>query len=97
MTTISLDDARKLAQLSALPINDEQAQKIADELSEILGYVAKLDEVDTSGVEPTFQVTGLENVTRTDEIIDYGVSQADLMKNAPHQKDGQFLVPRVIE
>lgn len=97
MTTISIADVQKLAKLSALTLTDEQVEKMSQELTEILHYVEQLNEVDTEGVEPTYQVNGLENVTRPDEIIDYGVAQADLLKNAPEQQNGSIKVPRVIE
>lgn len=97
MSTISIADVQKLAQLSALTITDDQATTMTDELNEILGYVEQLSEVDTEGVEPTYQVNGLENVTRPDEIVDMGVSRADLLKNAPQQQDGSIEVPRVLE
>ena len=97
MSTISIADVQKLAQLSALTITDEQAHTMTDELNEILGYVEQLNEVDTNGVEPTYQVNGLENVTRSDEIAAMGVSQADLLKNAPDSQDGSIKVPRVLE
>lgn len=97
MSTISIADVQKLAQLSALTITDDQATTMTDELNEILGYVEQLNEVDTDGVEPTYQVSGLENVTRPDEIVDMGVSQAELLKNAPQQQDGSIEVPRVLE
>ncbi len=97
MSTISIADVQKLAQLSALTITDDQVTTMTDELNEILGYVEQLNEVDTEGVEPTYQVNGLENVTRPDEIVDMGVSQADLLKNAPAEQDGSIKVPRVLE
>jgi aspartyl-tRNA(Asn)/glutamyl-tRNA(Gln) amidotransferase subunit C len=102
MSTISLDDVKKLASLSALSLSDEQLQAMKRELSEILGYVEQLQSVDTEGMEPTYQVNGLETVTRPDEVIDYGVSQQELLKNAPKisgdvQKDGMIVVPRVLE
>jgi len=97
MTTISIADVQKLAKLSALTLTDEQVEKMSQELTEILHYVEQLNEVDTEGVEPTYQVNGLENVTRPDEIIDYGVSRADLLKNAPSSQNGSIKVPRVIE
>lgn len=97
MTTISFADVQKLAILSALTLSDDQAQTMTTELNEILGYVEQLKEIDTTGVEPTYQVNGLENVTRADEIIDTGVSQADLLKNAPQAQDGSIKVPRVLE
>lgn len=97
MTTISIADVQKLAKLSALTLTDEQVEKMSQELTEILHYVEQLNEIDTEGVEPTYQVNGLENVTRVDEIIDYGIDQADLLKNAPQQQNGSLKVPRVIE
>lgn len=97
MSTISIADVQKLAQLSALTITNDQAQTMTSELNEILGYVEQLSEVNTDGVEPTYQVNGLENVTRRDEIVDMGVSQEELLKNAPDKQDGSIKVPRVLE
>lgn len=97
MTSITIDTVLKLAKLSALTLTDDQAQLMSQELTEILQYVKQLDDVDTNGVEPTYQVNGLQNVTRPDEIIDYGVSQHDLLKNTPDQHDGSIKVPRVLE
>jgi aspartyl-tRNA(Asn)/glutamyl-tRNA(Gln) amidotransferase subunit C len=96
MSTISVNDVQKLAQLSALSLSDEQVASLADELTHILGYVEQLNDINTEGVEPTYQVTGLHTVTRPDTVIDYGVSQAELLKNAPDVMDGQMKVPRVL-
>ena len=96
MTTISLDDVKKLAALSALRVTDEEVQTLQAELQNILKFVEQLDSVDTNGVEPTYQVTGLENVWREDEIIDYGLSRDDLLRNAPNKQDGQIKVKRVL-
>lgn len=97
MSTISIADVQKLAQLSALTITDDQARTMTDELNEILGYVEQLNEVNTDGVEPTYQVNGLENITRPDEIKDMGVTHENLLKNAPEQHEGSIKVPRVLE
>ncbi len=97
MSAISLDTIKKLAQLSALSVSDEEAEGLQKDLTEILGYVDQLSRVDTEGVEPTYYVHGLESVTRPDEIRESGVSQAELLKNAPEQKDGTIVVPRVLE
>lgn len=97
MSDISLNDVKKLAGLSALSLSQDQLEDMKTDLGAILGYVEQLSGVDTDGVEPTYQVNGLETVTRTDEIIDYGVSQEDLLKNAPKSKDGTIVVPRVLE
>lgn len=96
MTAISLDDVMKLASLSALHVSDEEAKKLQGELQNILKFVEQLNGVDTSGVEPTYQVTGLEDVWREDEIIDYGLSRDDLLSNTPTHQDGQIKVKRVL-
>jgi aspartyl-tRNA(Asn)/glutamyl-tRNA(Gln) amidotransferase subunit C len=95
-TTISIDDVKYVAALAKIAITDEEAKKLTGELDAILGYVRQLDAVDTTGLEPTYQVTGLKNVTRPDEVIDYGTSREDLLKNAPRQRDGYIEVPKVL-
>lgn len=97
MSDISLNDVKKLASLSALSLSDEQLENMKTDLTQILGYVEQLGSVNTEGVTPTYQVNGLETVTRSDEIIDYGVSQAELLNNTPKQKNGTIVVPRVLE
>jgi aspartyl-tRNA(Asn)/glutamyl-tRNA(Gln) amidotransferase subunit C len=94
--TISIDDVKYVAALAKIAITDEEAAKFTGELDAILGYVRQLDAVDTTGLEPTYQVTGLKNVTRPDEIVDYGTSREDLLKNAPRQRDGAIEVPKVL-
>ena len=97
MNAISIDDVKKLARLSALNMSEEEAVSMQADLTQILGYVEQLQAVDTDGVEPTYQVHYLETVTRPDEIIDYGISQDELLMNAPKQADGSVVVPRVLE
>ncbi|MDB5161108.1 MAG: Asp-tRNA(Asn)/Glu-tRNA(Gln) amidotransferase GatCAB subunit [Candidatus Saccharibacteria bacterium] len=96
MSKLTRDDVLKLARLSRLRLSDEEIEKFQTELSEILEYVQQLENVDVSGLEPTYQVTGLANVTRKDEPIDYGVTQEDLLKNAPAVENHQFKVKRVL-
>jgi aspartyl-tRNA(Asn)/glutamyl-tRNA(Gln) amidotransferase subunit C len=96
MSKLSRDDVLKLARLSRLRLSDEEIEKFRGELSEILEYVEILNKVDTTGLEPTSQVTGLKNVMRKDEVRDYGYEPADLLKNAPAIQDGQFKVKRVL-
>lgn len=85
-----------MARLAQLELTDEEIGKFQTEISEILGYVEQLQNVDVKGLKPTYQVTGLKNVTRKDEIIDYGVSQADLLKNVPTLENKQLKVRRVL-
>jgi aspartyl-tRNA(Asn)/glutamyl-tRNA(Gln) amidotransferase subunit C len=96
MSKLSRDDVLKLAKLSRLRLSEEEIEKFRVELSEIIDYVEQLDSVETSGLEPTYQVTGLRNVFRLDEAKDYGYKTEDLLKNAPSTQDGQFKVRRVL-
>ena len=96
MTKFSVADIRKLAHLSRLQLTDDEVTRFQSELSAILGYVEQLRDVDVAGLEPTSQVTGLTNVVRADIEVNYGVSQKDLLKNAPAIQDNQFKVKRMI-
>ena len=97
MTAVSLTDVQKLATLSSLQISDEEAAALQVDLEQILGYIDQLESVDVEGVEPTYQVHPLETVVREDIVKDYGVSQDDLLKNAPEKADNLIVVPKVIE
>lgn len=90
MSQLSKQDILKLARLARLRLNDAEVEKYQKELSAILGYVEHLDSVDVSDLTPTYQVSGLTNVTRDDEIIDYKTSQEDLLKNVP-ARDGAYI------
>ncbi len=96
MSEITIDDVKRLAVLSALSVGDEDAEALRKQLQEIIVYVEQLAEVDTTGIEPTYQVTSLENVTRPDEIEDQHISRDDLLKNAPETLDGQVKVKKVL-
>lgn len=96
MADLSKDDVLKLAQLARLQLTDDEVNEFTAELAEILKYVELLDGVDTDGLLPTSQVTGLVNVTRPDEIRDYGYKPADLLNNVPAVEDNQLKVRRMI-
>jgi aspartyl-tRNA(Asn)/glutamyl-tRNA(Gln) amidotransferase subunit C len=96
MSKLSREDVLKLAGLSRLKLTHEEVEKLRTELSEILKYVEILNKVDTSGLEPTYQVSGLKNIYRKDEVKNYGYSPKDLLKNAPATQDNQFKVKRVL-
>ena len=96
MAKLTRDDVLKLAALSKLKLSEDEIEKLRGELSEILDYVEKLDSVDTVALEPTYQVTGLKNIMRADEIKDYGYKTEELLKNAPALQDRQFKVRRVL-
>ena len=95
MTKISSDDVRALAQLSGLQLADDEVSKLVEDIAGILGYVEQLNELDTNGVEPTYQVSGLQNVWRSDEVRP-GLSREELLALAPEAKDNQIKVPKVL-
>lgn len=96
MSKLSRDDVLKLAALCRISLSDEEVASFTEELSEILGYVEQLSSVDVSGLEPTNQVTGLTNVMRKDEVIDYGYAPADLLQLPPKVEKDQIKVKRMI-
>lgn len=96
MADLSRDDVLKLAQLARLDLTDDEVEEYARELSEILQYVEKLQAVDIAGLKPTNQVTGLTNVSRPDEIVDYGYDPRDLLKNVPEVEANMIKVKRMI-
>lgn len=85
-----------MARLSRLHLTDEEIEKYQKEIEAILGYVEQLQKVDITGLEPTYQVTGLQNIMRPDEIIDYGVTPEELLRNAPATEDGHIKVRRML-
>ncbi len=96
MAKITREDVLKLASLSKIKLTDEEVDKFVIELDAIVKYVQQIDSVDVDGLEPTDQVTGLTNVMRKDEIIDYGTSPAELLKNAPSTQNSQIKVKRIL-
>lgn len=96
MARLTRDDVLKLAQLARLDLTDKEVEEYSAELSELLQYVEQLGNVDVSGLKPTQQVTGLTNVTREDEVKDYGYKPDELLKNVPDVKDHQIKVKRMI-
>lgn len=97
MAKLSRDDVLKLARLSRLQLSDDEITQYQDEISAILGYVEQLQEVDVSGLEPTNQVTGLKDVTRPDEIKDYGYTPDDLLAGAPAKEGRHIKVKRMLQ
>ena len=91
MSSITKEQVEHIAKLARLSFSDAEKEKLAKELGAILGYVEKLKEVDTTGIEPTAQVTGLENVLRKDEAIQWWDGNPfDLVEAAPDH-EGKFV------
>lgn len=96
MTQVSADEVRNLAVLSNLQLSDAQIADLQLDITNILGYVQQLNELDVENVEPTYQVTDLENVWREDEIQKSDVTREQLLALTVEAKDSQVKVPKVL-
>jgi len=96
MSTITTNDVRHLAQLSNLQLSDDEITSLQTDLANILDYIDQLNEIDTSGVEPTYQVTGLENVWRDDTVDMSTVTRENLLALTSEQADNSIKVPQVL-
>ena len=97
MANLSTDDVLKLAALARLDLSEEEIVHFQKEINEILGYVEKLQSVDVEGLEPTVQVTGLQNVTREDVVKPYEASPQELLNTAPERQGTSIKVKRVLK
>ena len=96
---LSREDVLKMARLSRLKLSEEEIEQYQKELSDIVDYVQKLDDVDVAGLEPTYQVSGLQstdNGAMREDVIEQQVAQEDLFKNLPHRLDDHIKVDRMI-
>jgi aspartyl-tRNA(Asn)/glutamyl-tRNA(Gln) amidotransferase subunit C len=89
-------DVRYTAQLARINLTEEEIARFQAQLSQVLEYVEKLEQVDVSGVEPTAHATPLFNVLRDDESRPwFGPDEA--LANAPAKANGLFMVTKVVE
>ncbi len=89
-------DVRYTAQLARLHLSEEEIAKFQTQISQVLKYVEKLEQVDVTGVEPTAHANAIFNVWRKDEPREW-FTQETALANAPRQANGLFIVPKVIE
>ncbi|MDD5103822.1 MAG: Asp-tRNA(Asn)/Glu-tRNA(Gln) amidotransferase subunit GatC [Candidatus Peribacteraceae bacterium] len=81
--SLSPAQVRHIAKLARLTLSDKEVSKFSRELTQILDYIGKLKEVDTKGVEPMTQITGLGNITRHDTVIGRPASTEALLAASP--------------
>ncbi len=93
---VDIPTVNKIARLSRLNIPDASKKNLTNDLNNILGFVAQLDEVNTSDVEPLASVTGHKLPLRSDKVTDGNIEDL-VLKNAPESSSGFFVVPKVIE
>ena len=87
---------KKIATLSKLKIEEKEVEIISKDLSKIITWVEKLNEVDTKDVTPVANPSDIKIPFRKDEIND-GKIEDKILKNAPEKKGGYFIVPKVVE
>ena len=93
--SVSKSDVAHLATLSSISLGDAELEALTNDLENIIGYIEQLQELDTSGVEPTYQLTGLANVWREDE-IEPQLPREKLLALAPESLNNQVKVPKVL-
>lgn len=88
-------DISHIAKLANLPLSSEEKKTFEKQLDETLEHIASLNTIDTKGIEPTSQVTGLENVTRND-VVSSSLTQEQALQNAKDTYKGFIKVPAII-
>lgn len=94
--SLTVAQVEEIALLARLDLTKQEKEKFRAQLSAILDYAEMLQELDTSNVPPTAQVTGLVGVLR-DDVVTGSLTQAQVLKNAPAQQEGFVTVPIVLE
>jgi len=93
---IDKDEVRYIADLASLKLSEEEVEKFSKQLSDILDYVEKLDELDTEDIVPTAYTIPVKNVLREDK-VEESLELDKVLQNAPEQKDNQFRVPKIMD
>ena len=96
MAQLTDNDVLDLAKLAKLSLSNEEVEHFKKDLDEILNFVEKLNELNTEGLEPTRQVTGLTNVMRQDKVQDYGIERKAILDNVPQTDGNQIKVRKVL-
>jgi aspartyl-tRNA(Asn)/glutamyl-tRNA(Gln) amidotransferase subunit C len=92
----TLEDIEKLSELVKLPVSEVEKENLSGMLSQTTLYMDMLNELDTSNVDATYQVTGLQNVYQ-DETLNKTLTQEEVLQNAKIQKDGMIGTSAVLE
>lgn len=82
--------------LAKLDLSDEEKEQAKTDMGKMLDYIDKLNELDTSNVEPMSHVFPVNNVFREDVVVN-GDNREKIIKNAPAAKEGSFMVPKTVD
>ena len=94
--TIDKETVEKVAHLARLELAEDEKETLIEDMSKILGFMAKLNEIDTAGIEPLVYMTNEINVLR-DDVIKQEITHQEALQNAPKHDENYFLVAKVIE
>jgi aspartyl-tRNA(Asn)/glutamyl-tRNA(Gln) amidotransferase subunit C len=94
--SLTLEEVRKIADLARLELSDEEAEMYRRQLSAVLAYAERLNELDLTAVPPTISAVNLQNVFRDDKAIP-ALNRDDLLFNAPQLTDDQFLIQTTLD
>ena len=92
---ITKEEVLYVARLARLDLDADSIDKFAGQIDEILGYIEKLNQVDTEGIIPTSHAISLTNAFREDEQRQH-LDRERALANAPESEEGQFVVPKVV-
>ncbi len=93
---VNQDTIAHLAKLSDFALTEDESVRLEADINGIVNYISQLDELDTTGVEPTYQVFEMENIWREDEILPQEADREALLGLAKEVKDNQIKVPKVL-
>lgn len=85
-----------LAELSNFALTDSESTRLVSDINDIIKYISQLDELDTTGIEPTYQVFEMENVWRADEIAEQDATPDELLALTKTTQNHQIKVPQVL-
>lgn len=96
MASITKSEVARLASLSKVSLTAQQTENLRADLEAIVSYIDQLSALDTEGVEPTYQISGLHNVWRQDKLTNETLPRESLLSLASSQADHQIKVPKVL-
>lgn len=98
MSYMKIDSAqvKKVAKLASLPLTSDQEEEYSKQLSKILEYIEQLNQVETAGILPIYNVSEKKNVLRED-VLGKSFTQDEVLQNTTSKKNGQFVTKGVFE
>lgn len=93
---ITREEIKHIAELSRLELSEAEMEKFGNQLGSILKYISQLNEVDTKGVQPTAQVSGLSNVWRADDVHEWNKEESEAALSQGEREGRQIKVKRVL-